>query len=347
MMKLKWLSWFLGLFYSFQTFANTPWLEHTLPESANRHYGQHYWVALPEKYTNEPNKTWPVIVFLHGRGEWGDDLNLATKRGLAQYINEGNKLPAIVIVPQSPQNQYWHPLFINAVMEEAAKTYRFDNKRLYLTGLSMGGIGGWSMVSAFPNRFAAFAPTAGSLMNDIAAESMGIDPTPAEQLLPSLTRINHLPTWIFHGDRDSLVPTELGIRSKTLLEQAGGHAKITLYPMTDHDAWSPTYFENPEFYPWLFAQSNEHPQWQAQTIKIDPALYVGNYSDASGSAKATVKALANGGISVIYGPEQAEEELIAISQHDFVGTGFILFEGQDGHMNSITLPGLGTLVYKP
>lgn len=346
-MKLKCLAWLFSLFSSLQTYASTPWLEHTLPESSNRHYGQHYWVALPEGYSKEPNKAWPVIVFLHGRGEWGDDFSLVTKRGLAQYINEGNKLGAIVIVPQSPQNQFWHPLFVNAVMEDAAKTYRFDPTRIYLTGLSMGGMGSWNMALAYPHRFAALAPIAGSFLNDAAADSLGNDLAPAELLLPILQRIKHLPTWVFHGDRDSLVPTELGQRSEALLKQAGGSTKITIYPMTDHDSWSQTYFENPDFYYWLFAQTNPNPVWEETRPSIDPNRYVGVYIDANGTIAGEIKSLSNGRISLTMRNDNQESQLLAIDAHHFIGTGFVFFEGDGQHMKTLVLPGIGTWSFQP
>lgn len=346
-MGYRWGLMLLGWLCSFTTWAASTWIEHTLPDTAVRQYGTRYMVYLPDGYAQDEHKPWPVIVFLHGRGEWGNDFSLVKKRGLAQYLSEGHKISAIVVVPQSPQNQAWHPLYVNAVMEDASKLYRFDLARIYLTGLSMGGMGGWSMALAYPHRFAALTPIAGSFLNDSAADSLGNDLAPAEQLLPILQRIKHLPTWVFHGDRDSLVPTELGQRSEALLKQAGGNTKITIYPMTDHDAWSQTYFENQDFYPWLFAQINPKPAWDEPRLKIDAQRYAGAYADANGILGAEVKALDNGLLSLTMLNDNQEAQLITLDEHNFIGTGFVIFEGEGKHMSTLVIPGIGTWTYKP
>jgi dienelactone hydrolase len=267
--------------------------------------------------------------------------------GLAQYLSEGHKIPAIVVVPQSPQNQAWHPLYVNAIMEDASKLYRFDPTRIYLTGLSMGGMGSWSMALAYPHRFAALAPIAASFLNDSAADSLGNDLAPADQLLPILQRIKHLPTWVFHGDRDSLVPTELGQRSEALLKQAGGNTKITIYPMTDHDSWSQTYFDNPDFYPWLFAQTNLNTVWNETRPDIDTNRYVGVYTDANGAIAAEVKVMSDGRLSLTTRNDNQESQLIALDEHHFIGTGFAFFEGDDQHMKTLVLPGISTWTFQP
>lgn len=346
-MGYRWGFLLIGWLCSLPVWASNPWNEHTLPDEEFKQYGKHYMVSLPDGYDPKTENLWPVIVFLHGQGEWGDDLNILKKRGIPQYLNEGHKIPAIVIAPQSPQNQTWHPLFINAVMEDAAKRYHFDNSRIYLTGLSMGGIGSWNMAIAYPHRFAAIAPIAGCLMNDIAADSLGNDLAPPEQLVPMLERIKDTPAWVFHGDRDFIVLTELGKRSASLFEQGGGKAKVTLYPMTDHDSWSQTYFDNPNFYSWLFAQNNHTPKWHETPTTIDAHRYVGTYVDSNGSARAEVSALKNGQISMRLLNENSEEELIAIDEKHFISSSFVYFEGNEKHMSKVILPGIGTWTFKP
>lgn len=346
-MGFRWGLMLLTWLFSPTTWAASTWIEHTLPDTAVRDYGTRYMVYLPENYSSDAQKNWPVIVFLHGRGEWGNDFAHVKKRGLAQYLNEGHHLPAIVLIPQSPQNQAWHPLYVNAVMEDAANHYRFDLTRVYLTGLSMGGMGSWSTAIAYPHRFAALAPIAGSLLNDAAADSLGNDLAPADQLLPVLQRIKHLPTWVFHGDRDSLVPTELGQRAFTLFKQAGGAPKLTLYPMTDHDSWSPTYFDNPDFFPWLLAQTNPKPVWEEARLELNPKRYAGVYTDDHGVIAAEVKALNNGRISLTMRNDNQESQLLALDAHHFIGTGFVFFEGDDAHMKTLVLPGIGSWTYQP
>lgn len=321
------------------------WHEHVLPAAGSSPYGQHYMVWLPQDYAKDAHKQWPVIVALHGQGEWGHDLERVRSKGLAQYLNEGHQLPAIVLVPQTPQNQLWHPLFVDAVMKDAARRYRFDDSRLYLTGLSMGGIGSWNMAMAYPHRFAAMAPIAASLLNDIYMDRMGLELGAATLFMPFLQRIGHLPVWVFHGDRDTVVPTELGQRSASLFKQAGGSPKTTIYRMTEHDSWSATYFDNPAFYEWLFQQRNAAPRWDEAAVKIDTAAYTGQYVNDKGELRAVVS-VADGRLSLKWITENKEGQLIALDSHRFVGTGLVQFGGEGGHMQTLSLTGAEGLRYQ-
>lgn len=191
----------------------------------------------------------------------------------------------------------------------------------------------------YPQRFAALVPIAGCLINDIAALGFGQDHAPDRAWLPVLARLKNLPTWVFHGDRDSLVPTELGQRSADLFTQAGGQPRRTIYPMTDHDSWTPTYFDNAEFYPWLLAQRNPQPQWDAVVPALDLARYVGDYGDAR-ALRAQVRLVA-GGLRITWLPEGREERLLPLDEHQFIGNGLVLFHGNAGHMQGVEYPGIG------
>lgn len=326
--------------------AGVEWQVHELPKEQRR-YGYRYMVYLPPGYA-EQQREWPLVLSLHGRGEWGDNLQLVRSRGLARHLSRGNALQAVVVAPQSPQGQMWHPLFLDAVMRDVAARYQFDRQRVYLTGLSMGGIGSWNMAMAWPGRFAAVAPIAGSLMNDIAADQMGMDPPPAEQLLPFLRRLQHLPVWVFHGDRDTLVDTLLGKRSAELFEKAGGKPRMTIYPMTDHDSWTPTYSENPDFYPWLLAQKNPDARWDEARPTIRPELYVGNYVDGDGTLRAVVRA-EQGVLNVRWLTENNEEELVVLDEDRFLGIGMVQFGGRsaDGHRLTLAWIGMPELRWQP
>ena len=345
-MKSLWGKLLAGVFALCQIACSRAeiWREHVLPTGSSP-YGQHYMVWLPQEYATDQDKTWPVIVALHGRGEWGDSLELVRTRGLAQYLNEGHTVPAIVVVPQTPQEQLWHPLFVDAVMKDAASRYRFDNSRIYLTGLSMGGIGSWSTAVAYPHRFAAMAPIAACLLNDIYMDRMGDQLAEPALFMPFLQRIRHLPTWVFHGDRDSIVPTALGQRSVALLKQAGGEPKTTIFPMTDHDSWSATYFDTPAFYDWLFQQRNVSARWEQEAVAIDFDAYTGNYVDDKGAVRAVVR-VADGRLSLKWTTENKEEQLIALDRHRFVGTGLVQFGGEGGHMQTLSLTGAGETRYQ-
>jgi predicted peptidase len=113
--------------------------------------------------------------------------------------------------------------------------YRVDVDRIYVTGLSMGGFGTWSLALAYPNRFAAILPICG-----------GGEPILAH-------RISHLPAWVFHGAGDTVVPLRRSEEMVRALREADGNVRFTVYPDTDHDAWTPTY-ENPEVFQWLLEQ---------------------------------------------------------------------------------------------
>lgn len=320
------------------------WTVHELPKEHSR-YGYRYMAHVPADYEKDSERQWPLVVSLHGRGEWGDNLQEVKKRGLAHYINSRKPLDAIVVAPQTPQGQMWHPLFVDAVMQEVAQRYRVDRTRIYLTGLSMGAMGSWTVAATWPGRFAAMAPISGSLLNDIAAESMGQELAPAEALLPFLKRLGTLPVWVFHGDRDTVVDTALGKRSHELLLQAGGNSRLTIYPMTDHDGWTQTYFENPEFYPWLLAQKNTAPRWEEARPQIRLKAYTGDYVDAAGKVQAVVSEI-NGRLQVHWMTEDRQEELLALNENLFVSSGMVVFAGTGAHKDSLSFPGFPTLRWK-
>src|SRR4030066_1336392 len=118
-----------------------------------------YLLFLPEGYENKQQR-WPMILFLHGAGERGNDLNLVKKHGLPKIIEQQKDFPFIVVSPQCPQGQWWTEkveVLIN-LLDEIVNRYNVDTERIYLTGLSMGGYGTWTLAAAYPERFAAIAP---------------------------------------------------------------------------------------------------------------------------------------------------------------------------------------------
>lgn len=192
-----------------------------------------YLLYLPEEY--EQQESWPLLLFLHGSGERGDNLELVKKHGPPKLAAEGKEFPFIVVSPQCPKGRWWEPLELLALLDDLSGKYKVDADRIYVTGLSMGGFGTWSLAAHAPDKFAAIAPICG-----------GGEKYWAKQ-------IAHLPTWAFHGAKDAGVPPE---RSQAMIDEIaknGGHPKITIYPEAGHDAWSETY-NNPEFYKWLLEQ---------------------------------------------------------------------------------------------
>lgn len=197
-----------------------------------------YLLSLPEGYS-EIGDAWPLVLFLHGAGERGSDLERLKLHGPPKLIANGQNIPAIVVSPQCPQNQWWNSYAetLLALLDEMAASYNVDPDRIYVTGLSMGGFGTWELASRDPGRFAAAAPICGGGMM-IAAYRIGTD----------------LPVWAFHGEDDSVVPLEESQRMVDAMTRRGGNARLTVYPGVDHDSWTQTYAD-PEFWEWLFSQS--------------------------------------------------------------------------------------------
>ncbi|HRA89435.1 MAG TPA: alpha/beta hydrolase-fold protein [Planctomycetaceae bacterium] len=192
-----------------------------------------YLLYLPKDY--ETKESWPLVLFLHGSGERGDDLELVKKHGPPKLISEGKQFPFIVVSPQCPKDATWEPLKLTALLDEVVRNQKVDEDQICVTGLSMGGFGTWELAAYSPKRFAAISPICG-----------GGEPRWAK-------RFAHLPTWAFHGAKDEGVPLKLSQEMIDAMTKNGGTPKLTIYPDAEHDSWTETY-NNPEFYEWLLAQ---------------------------------------------------------------------------------------------
>ena len=195
-----------------------------------------YLLYLSDEYP-ESKKEWPLILFLHGAGERGNDLEKIKTHGPPKLIeNEGKKFSFVIVSPQCPEDDYWNSKHqidtIIALLNEIVSRYRIDKDRIYVTGLSMGGHGTWSLALEFPDRFAAIAPICGRGDSEKAA------------------RICHLPVWNFHGAKDDIVPLKWSENMVDALKKAGGNVKFTVYPDAGHDSWTETY-SNSELYDWF------------------------------------------------------------------------------------------------
>ncbi len=210
-----------------------------IPQRLNRkvNLGIDYLLYLPEDY-NTTQQDFPLIVFLHGIGERGTDVNQVKSNGLPKRIEQGNQFPFIVVSPQCPTQSWWthETSAILALIDEISEAYRVDTKRIYLTGLSMGGFGTWSIAGVHPDRFAAIAPICGGGYTFM---------TP---------NMKNLPIWAFHGDADQVVPVEKSKEMVEAVNNVGGNAKLTIYPGVNHDSWTQTY-ENDELYEWFLLHS--------------------------------------------------------------------------------------------
>lgn len=191
----------------------------------------HYWLYLPP--TSVVQEPLPLVLFLHGAGERGNNLELVKKWGPPRQVGEGEALPFLLISPQCPEGETWNVDVLEKLVESVADEFPVDSQRLYLTGLSMGGYGTWNLLARRPDLFAAAVPICG-----------GGNPATAESL-------KEIPIWAFHGDQDTAVPLEKSQEMVTAIQNAGGKLVIlTVYPGVGHNSWSPTY-DNPEVYQWL------------------------------------------------------------------------------------------------
>lgn len=194
-----------------------------------------YLLHLPDDYS-QFNNNFPLILFLHGAGERGNDLNLVKIHGIPKIVERQKDFPFIAVSPQCPENKWWaDPWLIealNALLEEIVAAYRVDESRIYLTGLSMGGFGTWHLAMMYPEKFAAIAPICGGGMPWMAF------------------RIKDVPVWTFHGAKDEVVPLHRSEEMVEALEKIGGNVKFTIYPEAGHDSWTETY-NNPELYKWF------------------------------------------------------------------------------------------------
>jgi predicted peptidase len=191
-----------------------------------------YLLFLPSDYGKDPEKKWPVILFLHGSGERGDNLDLVKLHGPPKIVEQKKDFPFVVISPQCPAGKWWDPTTVVAVLDEVIEKYQVDPDRVYLTGLSMGGFGTWETALAYPDRFAAIAPICGRGNPYRALE------------------IKHIPTWVFHGAKDPAVPISAAEEMVGTLKQAGCDVRFTRYPEAAHDSWTVTYAHR-SLYDWF------------------------------------------------------------------------------------------------
>lgn len=199
-----------------------------------------YLLYLPVGYAESKEK-YPLLLFLHGAGETGSDLEKVKMHGPPKIVEGGKKLPFVVVSPQAPEFG-WKPETLDALLDDVIAHNRIDEKRVYLTGLSMGGAGSFALAALRPDRFAAVAPVCGFVRQgdlDKVAE-----------------KIKGLPIWIFHGAKDTTVPVAASRNMNEALTKLGAEVKYTEYPEAGHDSWTETY-DNQELYDWLLAHEKK------------------------------------------------------------------------------------------
>jgi predicted peptidase len=191
---------------------------------------------LPAGY-GEDSRSWPLLLFLHGAGERGDDLQQVKVNGPPRLIEEGRAFPFIVVCPQCPAGQRWSTAVLLALLDDLEEKYRVDPRRIYVTGLSMGGFGTWELGQEAPERFAALVPICG-----------GGNPARASSL-------KDMPIWVFHGARDTVVPLRRSEEMVRALRALGSSVRLTVYPEAGHaEAWQQAYAD-PALWAWLGEQA--------------------------------------------------------------------------------------------
>lgn len=213
---------------------------HNFKLNSSKRASIEYLLHIPYSYDQNDAYQWPIILFLHASEERGNNLDLIKTQGIPQILESGEDIPFIVIAPQCPNRASWtiKNEILMALVDEISTTYHTDPKRIYLTGMSMGGYGTWSIACLNPYKFAAIAPICG-----------GGDPE-------KMTKIKHLSIWTFHGAKDTTVPIKQTKRLVQKLKTLGNDVKFTIYPEAEHDSWTEAY-NDPELYDWFLQHQNQ------------------------------------------------------------------------------------------
>ena len=226
-----------------------------------------YQVFVPEDWT--PHKKWPIVLFLHGAGERGDDGLLETDVGIASAIRSSRKeVDAIVVMPQCPKSLWWlmPPMqeLAFAALDRASKEFRGDPQRTYLAGLSMGGFGAWRLAGDHPGHFAAMIVICGGIRPPARALKAYpylvsvIPPDSPKSYTEAAERVGKTPVWIFHGADDDIIPVTESQKMTAAMKQVGAEVHYTEYPGIRHDSWDKA-FDEPKLFPWLFSKSLPAP----------------------------------------------------------------------------------------
>lgn len=205
--------------------------------NSDKHFNFKYVQYLPKDF--DPNEKYPLVFFLHGAGERGEDLDVAMRYGFMQHVRESDaEYPFIFVAPQCPDNKYWgcYTESLIAFLEEKIEELPIDTDRVYLTGLSMGGTGTWMLAMACPEKFAAIAPICGS------------------GITWNARILKDIPIMVYHGDRDGCVPIDESIHMIGAVNKNGGNAHIKVLFNTDHDAWVEAY-KGDELWKWLLSHN--------------------------------------------------------------------------------------------
>jgi predicted peptidase len=201
-------------------------------------YTKNYGYVLQSPDNKKDKKA--LIVFLHGSGERGTDTEKVKIHGPLKYTKT-HKIDAYILAPQCPDNESWDAEMLYRLIQKIQKENNIDPQRIYLTGMSMGGLGAWQLSFKHPEMFAAVVPICGfiNLMDD-----------------DEICNIKNIPTRIFHGALDDVVDVKFAIAIYRQLKECGGDVQMTIFDNANHDSWSRVY-DNPETYDWMLKQTKK------------------------------------------------------------------------------------------
>jgi predicted peptidase len=192
------------------------------------------WLYLPRGYADSSTR-WPLVIFLHGSGERGDELARVKANGPPKLVDHGAEFPFVLVSPQLGDGQRWEAQPLHALLKVLLQELRIDPARVTATGLSLGGMGVWDWATAYPQDLAAIAPVCGFGEPEDAC------------------RMRQVPVRAYHGDADPVVPLASERASVDALRACGGTAELIVYPGVGHGAWEPAYAD-PALFAWLMAQ---------------------------------------------------------------------------------------------
>ncbi len=188
-------------------------------------------------YPEKTKEKVPLIVFLHGSGERGTNLEMVKAHSPFTYKNL-IKEPVAILAPQCPANQWWDTENVYQLIKEIQGNYKIDESRIYLTGLSMGGWGSWKLANEYPELFAALAPVC----------------APSDRWMKAtIHRYKELPIKIFHGGNDDIVSPMTSIEMYQELKKVNKNVELIIFPNDNHNSWDSTY-SDPKFYEWMLSQ---------------------------------------------------------------------------------------------
>ncbi len=261
-------------------------------------------VYLPEDWRRDDSKQWPIILFLHGRGERGSEGMWQTQIGIAEAVrNHPDRWPFVIVMPQCPETAHWtDPAMMDmamAALDQESAEFHGDPARTYLTGLSMGGYGAWELARVHPHRWAAITIASSGVFWSYEPERwQEASVLPAEYA----SALGHTPVWLFHGSLDPVVPPRESELMYNAFKAGGGNIRLWIYQGLQHDSWTRAYDE-PELPRWLLSHhSTNTPELAAFAEKLlipttPPAIRLttvqldslaGDYREPNGKAIITI-----------------------------------------------------------